>query len=375
MGIAPSALRWDQIGGLAPPHPVSLGRLAVVFRGDDHPAVGVLSLAKAGNSPDLTNRVVNDLALEGIHRLELYLALVECPGGHLPGPFLKRLLPALPVPLHIERDPHPGPQLALDGTAQQLLDGVERLPVVADQQRRLLALHGDVHPPIPDLRAGIPVDVHRLEQPLDEVERVLLSDDQPLLLALGFIPAVVALAPGAVLHPVWGGWGDGCTGHLVHDRAGLVRFAHRRRFLPLFELPGCARCGRGLTAGTLPDVVFDATSAPGSGSAAPPPGLPALALTAEASGTPTSTSAVGSPASLGVVPFFAATASLGVPSFLAAGPAGFGAGFAAGFPPGFADALGPGAPLAPLGFAAPLAAPDLAAEPLLAPAFPPFVGL
>src|SRR5437016_453762 len=211
--------------GRPPPAPPALA----VVRSDHHTPVGLFPLAEARHTLDLSNSIVHDLALEGVHRLELHLALVERPRCHLPGTLPQRLPAALPVTLYVQRDPDPSTHLTLDRTAEQLLDGVQRLAVVTDEESRLGALHGDVHTPLPDLDARVAVDVHRFEQPVHEVQGVLLRYGEAFLLALGFLLGTTAglrhrVDGRGALRPL-----DRCSGNELAQLSvrGAVRTGHR----------------------------------------------------------------------------------------------------------------------------------------------------
>ena len=116
---------------------------SVIRRCDDHPAVRIVTLGAGGDALHGGQRVVDDLAIGGRHRLEhpghtRGLDLV----GHLHG----ELAECRTATLAVATDIHPQAgvvvaEAALRGHTGQILHGLERGPTGADEQTELLAVH------------------------------------------------------------------------------------------------------------------------------------------------------------------------------------------------------------------------------------------
>src|SRR5437870_3347727 len=119
-------------GGRAP---ASAAGPAAADTPDHHTPFRVLPLAGRFDAAQGRHGVVHDLPLEGIHRLEAFRTPRPL---HPPGDPLRTRgelrAPALSIVLDVHDHPASALEPALDGPADQLLQGIQRLAVPADQQ-------------------------------------------------------------------------------------------------------------------------------------------------------------------------------------------------------------------------------------------------
>ena len=140
-------------------------------RRDDEPPVGLVALAVGLDVRALAQVGVHDLALERAHRLELDRAAVAQGVGHgAVGLALEGVLAPLAVARGVDHDPAAVVAVAAQGDPhRQVLERVDRGPVLADQQPEVLAL--DRGPQLlvglGDLDLGLQVQL--VDHPLDHV--------------------------------------------------------------------------------------------------------------------------------------------------------------------------------------------------------------
>src|SRR5205085_9345150 len=108
---------------------------------------------------------------------------------------------------------------------EQLLDGVERLPVMPDEDGCLLALNGHVDPAVPDLGRDFSIDIHGFEQAVDEVEGIILRDGETILLAFLLIFFIGEYRSGKVFRTGY------VCGHVRRRGNLLTRYILRSRIV------------------------------------------------------------------------------------------------------------------------------------------------
>ena len=115
----------------------------VLIHADDHATVAVLAGRPAGHALDLHNGGVNDAALVGVHGLERVVTLIaQRLGGDALGQRRQRILSLLAVVAGIEGDAEIASAALVAGQRGQILQGIQRLAVVADDVADVLTLKG-----------------------------------------------------------------------------------------------------------------------------------------------------------------------------------------------------------------------------------------
>ncbi|HEY6680933.1 MAG TPA: hypothetical protein VI276_06965, partial [Actinomycetota bacterium] len=144
-----------------------------IERADDDEPIRILAPRTALNPVDAGDGVVDDLPLEGVHRLELLLlAGRQRSLGRFACAFFKPGGSPLAVVLDIDEHPDTLIEATPDDVAGQFLNRIERLSVLADQQGQILRRpfeDVDIEPFTLLGRLRDRVDVHLAEEFLDEV--------------------------------------------------------------------------------------------------------------------------------------------------------------------------------------------------------------
>src|SRR6266545_797435 len=254
------ALRSRGLGRRPGRQPRPSGRRSVPLRHlgirqDDDAPVGLDPLGRGGDAGNGVGRIVDHLAIGGVHRLEsLGQTGRQDILGYLASEPLECLAAALAIAADVDADPpemQPRFVALHDGTAE-VLDRVERLAFRADQQPQVLPFHPHLDGLVVDaFLVDVAVDSERFEQPDDERLDVLsLSLDADLLLIhhAPFGPRRGVLAPisrlagprrlaaGAPAPPARS---RPLAGRPLVDRHGLPRVPGAAG-----RLPGCALAGR-----------------------------------------------------------------------------------------------------------------------------------
>src|SRR5690625_508667 len=141
---------------------------------DDDPAVRLGALRFAAETC-FRHGVVNDLALEGVHRFHLdRLAAVLRPLDRLAGELGEGIAPLLPVPRDVEHQPGAFPGLGLHGEPSEVLECVEDLSLFSDEGtepplRVRLGDNRDRGAPTINVEVDVAIEVGDVEQFLEVV--------------------------------------------------------------------------------------------------------------------------------------------------------------------------------------------------------------